>query len=70
MILNEIRMMLKRTINKLFPVEFSNQHIIQLSIINEKNILQDMVGQCFTRANFAYSFYRPMTFYVKVVICY
>ena len=37
-------MTLKRPINKLFPVEFSNQKNIKLNFVNEKNIPQVVVG--------------------------
>ena len=37
-------MTLKRPINKLFPVEFSNQNNIELNFVNEKNIPQVVVG--------------------------
>lgn len=35
---------LKRPINKLFPVEYSNQHTIKPTFDNEKNIPQVAVG--------------------------
>ena len=37
-------MTLKRPINKLFPVEFSTQKNIELNFVNEKDILQVVVG--------------------------
>ena len=44
---------LKRPINKLFLAEFSNQHDIEPTFINEK-ITGCCGGQCSTRVNFAY----------------
>ena len=42
--LNDIIMISKRPINKLFPVEYSNQHTIKPIFDNEKNIPQVAVG--------------------------
>ena len=40
-------MTLKRPINKLFPLEFSNQKNIELNFVNEKDIPQVVVeGVC------------------------
>lgn len=41
---------LKRPINKLFPVEFSNQHIIEPTFFNEKNVPQVVVGAVFCKS--------------------
>ena len=35
---------LKRSINKLFPVEFSSQHTIEPTFVNEKNVPQVVMG--------------------------
>ena len=43
-------MTLKRPINKLFPLEFSNQKNIELNFVNEKDIPQVVVeGVCVCR---------------------
>ena len=42
--LNDIIIISKRPINKLFPVEYSNQHTIKPTFVNEKNIPQVAVG--------------------------
>ena len=35
---------LKKPINKLFPAEFSNQHTIDPTFVNEKNVPQVVIG--------------------------
>ena len=42
--LNDRIIISKRPINKLFPVEYSNQHTIEPTFVNEKNISQVVMG--------------------------